>query len=349
MNACRNRPPALNNRPDIKPAFDWGNFTSPYQSISGLVSRQIKSGDPQVAKFAYRPDVGRGCLTVLEPFKGTTVVLHDGEYNNIEPFCSVVSSRTTESLVMFRLVHQGTFHHRSGRHRFKMNPGAAAAYRLPFNESVSIIPKTGISHRYASIAFSKDGLETLTQLLGIPYPKAFDSISNATALEDCLLDIGNTPFLRNFSQSLHMQTDTAFPQHAYMKSKLLEFLCLISNSTPIQAQFRGLSPREKRLVIHARDIIDSPNGAQLSVIQLSGMVGLNRNKLCRGFTELYSCSIGEYLRLYRLETAIRLMTDTDASLTSIAHDCGFAHLSSFTRSFTRQYGVSPQQYRKECR
>ncbi len=55
----------------------------------------------------------------------------------------------------------------------------------------------------------------------------------------------------------------------------------------------------------------------------------------------------EYIVLYRLDTAKRLLAETDMSVTEIAQNCGFANVSYFIRSFRRAYRTTPYGYRKK--
>jgi transcriptional regulator GlxA family with amidase domain len=48
----------------------------------------------------------------------------------------------------------------------------------------------------------------------------------------------------------------------------------------------------------------------------------------------------------RLNYARRMIVTSDISLTAIATKCGFLSLSHFSKAFKQQFGVSPQQFRK---
>ncbi len=54
----------------------------------------------------------------------------------------------------------------------------------------------------------------------------------------------------------------------------------------------------------------------------------------------------EYIMLYRLDTAKRLLGETDMSVTEIAQSCGFANVSYFIRSFRKAYRITPYGYKK---
>lgn len=67
------------------------------------------------------------------------------------------------------------------------------------------------------------------------------------------------------------------------------------------------------------------------------------------FHRIFKAHTGETLNRFvgrlRLEKALRLMSrEADLSLTDIAHRCGFASSSDFTRAFKRLHGVAPSAF-----
>ncbi|WP_416378831.1 helix-turn-helix domain-containing protein [Bifidobacterium sp. B4114] len=53
-----------------------------------------------------------------------------------------------------------------------------------------------------------------------------------------------------------------------------------------------------------------------------------------------------YLTKLRLDDARANMDRSSGPITNIAADAGFPNLTSFTRAFTREYGITPRQYRR---
>jgi AraC family transcriptional regulator len=67
------------------------------------------------------------------------------------------------------------------------------------------------------------------------------------------------------------------------------------------------------------------------------------------FRDFYGKSPGEYLRQLRLDWAEAQMRITDAPLSQIALQAGFADQSHFTRTFKRHTGLTPGKYRQASR
>ena len=89
--------------------------------------------------------------------------------------------------------------------------------------------------------------------------------------------------------------------------------------------------------------LDHPPG----LIDLSRMVGLNRNKLNRGLRALYGDTAFNLLRRARLAAARSLLKSSDLSLSEIALTVGYNSQANFTTAFHRHYGKTPGTVRRE--
>lgn len=68
------------------------------------------------------------------------------------------------------------------------------------------------------------------------------------------------------------------------------------------------------------------------------------------FSKLFKKNVGinlsEYINLKKLETASKMLIETDISIENIGYEVGFNHKSYFHRVFKRYYGVTPEEYRR---
>jgi len=65
------------------------------------------------------------------------------------------------------------------------------------------------------------------------------------------------------------------------------------------------------------------------------------------FKEITGWSPFEYIRKLRLSRAAEQLKDENTRVVDVAFDFVFQSHEGFTRAFSRQFGVSPQQYRKD--
>lgn len=72
-----------------------------------------------------------------------------------------------------------------------------------------------------------------------------------------------------------------------------------------------------------------------------------RSKCCSIFKKYLQQSPIDFLNTYRLEVSRNLLRSTDKSITEIAVQCGFNHLSYYSKMFLQVYGCTPRQYRAQ--
>jgi AraC family transcriptional regulator len=95
-----------------------------------------------------------------------------------------------------------------------------------------------------------------------------------------------------------------------------------------------------------RELLLDNWSTNFSLHQIAGMIDVHPVTVSKNFTRYFGCTLGEFIRKYRIEKALTLIRTTDLSLTDIALTCGFADQSHFTRNFKRLTGSLPLHYRK---
>ena len=83
----------------------------------------------------------------------------------------------------------------------------------------------------------------------------------------------------------------------------------------------------------------------LQIAALAREAGLSMAQLERHVTQLYRVTPRQLLARARLDAALALLTFGEASVAEVAHACGYADHSAFTRQFRRSTGVSPRDWR----
>ena len=88
----------------------------------------------------------------------------------------------------------------------------------------------------------------------------------------------------------------------------------------------------------ANDDIDSEH--------IAAALSLSPKQLRTRVMNITGMTLVAYVLQVRLNYARRLIPNESLSLTAISSKCGFQNLSYFSKTFKQQFGVSPQQYRK---
>lgn len=81
--------------------------------------------------------------------------------------------------------------------------------------------------------------------------------------------------------------------------------------------------------------------------KISSDLELNPSYLSREFSKYFEdLNFGDYIRKIRIDKAIKLMQNSNSSLTEIAYLTGFSDQSHFTRIFKQHTGKNPSVFRK---
>jgi transcriptional regulator GlxA family with amidase domain len=88
---------------------------------------------------------------------------------------------------------------------------------------------------------------------------------------------------------------------------------------------------------------------ELTVSQLASMVAMSERTFIRRFREVAGMPPGHYLQRMRVDTAKRMLEQTDLPLEQIIDTIGYADVSSFRRLFKKEVAVSPGEFRARFR
>lgn len=109
----------------------------------------------------------------------------------------------------------------------------------------------------------------------------------------------------------------------------------------------NLTVEDARRLIAVQRMISSRFSEKLTLRSIGRACGLNRTKLASGFRELFKCSIAEALSRERLKWAAHELRLGKMSVAQVAYACGYLSHASFTRAFSKHYGLAPKQWRKK--
>jgi len=140
--------------------------------------------------------------------------------------------------------------------------------------------------------------------------------------------------------------DTLF-RHQLMDLLTTRLLAAHTGSpTTTQPVMGGLSPK---VLLRAIERLRSDSDADVSLAALASDAGLSRFHFCRAFKESTGLSPHAWLRQHRLEQAMNMLRDTDASVVSVAAALGYASQTAFAAAFRKLTGETPSDWRKRTR
>ena len=95
--------------------------------------------------------------------------------------------------------------------------------------------------------------------------------------------------------------------------------------------------------------VEAHHTENVTLADLAGLLGYDYHYTSRYFHSVFHMPFKDFLNIYRLETAVRLMDETERSLVEIAFESGFQSLRTFNHCFHKHFGLAPSQYRKTSR
>jgi AraC family transcriptional regulator len=107
---------------------------------------------------------------------------------------------------------------------------------------------------------------------------------------------------------------------------------------------QGLSAWQRR---RATEFMLDQLDRQVSLEELATTVNLSPAHFCRSFRRSMGVTPGHWLTIQRIDRARMLMSETSATLLSIAIDVGFASQGAFGAAFRRVTGETPAAWRRK--
>jgi len=108
----------------------------------------------------------------------------------------------------------------------------------------------------------------------------------------------------------------------------------------------GLTPKT---LLRAIERLRSESDADVSLATLASEAGLSRFHFCRAFKESTGLTPHAWLRQHRLEQAMNMLRDTDASIVSVAAELGYTSQTAFAAAFKKLAGETPSDWRRRMR
>ena len=93
------------------------------------------------------------------------------------------------------------------------------------------------------------------------------------------------------------------------------------------------------------EIIALELGSKLTLSDLSKRVNLATSTLSHLFHSQTGLTLISYIRKQRIDRATFLISQTDMPIKEIAHRVGLPDLHTFSKTFSREMGWSPREFR----
>lgn len=97
------------------------------------------------------------------------------------------------------------------------------------------------------------------------------------------------------------------------------------------------------------DYMEKNHTKDIKLSDIGKLLGYDYHYVSRYFHSVFNMSFSEFLTLYRLETAVNLMEQSNKKIVEIAFESGFQSVRSFNDCFKSHFKMSPTEYKKSRR
>lgn len=111
----------------------------------------------------------------------------------------------------------------------------------------------------------------------------------------------------------------------------------------------GKSKKEAQIMPLIADFVLKHHSQHITLTDLADLVGYDYNYMSRFFKKIFNMTFTDFVNIYRIETAIKLLEDTDKSIAEIALESGFQSIRNFNMAFKNNTGMNPSEYRNASR
>ncbi|MGH9274347.1 MAG: GlxA family transcriptional regulator [Acidimicrobiales bacterium] len=130
--------------------------------------------------------------------------------------------------------------------------------------------------------------------------------------------------------------------------RLVLFLRRPGNQSQFSAQLNAQLAERDGLRDAQRHVVEHPE-ADCSVGALARVAAMSERNFTRCFTVEVGVTPARYVERIRVETARRLLEDSDEGVEAVAAACGFGTAETMRRTFLRLLHTNPTEYRRRFR
>lgn len=109
----------------------------------------------------------------------------------------------------------------------------------------------------------------------------------------------------------------------------------------------SLAPADQQRIYALVQYIDRHSAHALVVSDMASELGASQATLQRLVRKAHHCSLNEFIRNRWMDEARQALLFSNRSISDIAYDAGYSHLSNFTAAFRKRFGHPPSMLRRQ--
>jgi AraC-like DNA-binding protein/quercetin dioxygenase-like cupin family protein len=132
--------------------------------------------------------------------------------------------------------------------------------------------------------------------------------------------------------------------------RILDQLCGHKSQPLASAWFQPIKGEEnERRINKVCRYIQHHSSERISLPKVASLIHLSESAFCKFFKRATGKTFSDYVNDIRIGHACYLLTESDKTIGTIAHETGFESLTYFNRIFLKKKGLRPGEFRKRLR
>jgi AraC-like DNA-binding protein len=129
------------------------------------------------------------------------------------------------------------------------------------------------------------------------------------------------------------------------KDKILSCVSIMNICADYISLSNRLNLSDKNLAEAVKKHINQNYHTKITLDMLCSLFFYSKPTIMNAFKKTFGNTISEYLLETRLTHANKLLSGTTSTIHQVSQQCGFSDQNYFTKVFTKEFGVTPSQYR----
>lgn len=293
---------------------------------------------------------GAGKVTVIDFSNGLNLTMFDFKLNdtftlnfkegNVYPLNFIYCKK---GVIVHKLCNDSI--------RYQLETMRSSITSCPCEATQSLTFPSGQKITAAMISVDRSIYTELSKCHGDELPKAFTDAISDTDSKEMFFYQGNADYqLTQSIKSLFDANLTGLEDFVFAESALFEGLGhFIRNYKENQNpdRFRvALNKYDLDCLTHAKTILVGNLSQAPTIPELAKLVGINQQKLKKGFKSIFGKTINQFLIQKRMEAAKILLVQEGNSVRDVSTQVGYANQSHFSSKFREHFGVLPKDFIK---
>lgn len=181
---------------------------------------------------------------------------------------------------------------------------------------------------------SKGAMNTPDEVISFNHPESFTKMLSLCSRTRVILEaLANNKYsgtMENIFINSQVHTILLYSLECLEENKPEGFSC----------KFLAKDEDRKKITL-AREILLKSLEEQMTIKELSKLVGINECYLKKGFKELFGTTIFEFYQGQRMEHAKYLLYEKGLTVTQVAYHLNYSNISHFSTAFRKYTGIKP--------